>query len=386
MENWMKITKELLINKFEESKREKKELYHQLQQYTQTGEKSIVYFGCGVQGNVIYHLLKKKNILPKFYCDNNPELHGKKVVEDKICISVEELQKMKDVVVLLTVGLGSANIIYEQLIRLGITEILKFPLDSLNIVTDDIFDLSQEEIERNMNKLYAILQDEMSCRIAYTKLYCMLASTKEMNKFNYIDIYSEPQYYPADIISLKKGECIVEGGSYIGDSLQYFIEDMKCIDFEKYICYELDEGNYNVLSNYVKTLDSNLRERIVLRNCGIADCNKTIQYESIEEGSNLRNDIVTDNAKVAQIVALDSELLDEKVTFIKMDIEGSEIDALIGCKKIITKQRPTLAICVYHKACHLWEVPFLIHDYNSNYKLYLRHHTLITTDTVCYAL
>ncbi len=386
MEMWKKKTRKLLRNRFEESKTEKRELYHQLQNYVKTEEKEIIYFGCGVQGNVIYHNLKRKNIVPKYFCDNNPKLHGKKIIEDIICISVEELKKKKNIVVFLTVGLESANIIYDQLMSLGIVNIIKYPLDSLNIITDDIFEFSIDEIEKNMNMLYSILQDDMSCRIAYTKLYCMLASVKEMNSFNYMNIYSEPQYYPPDIISLKKGEYIVEGGAYIGDSLQYFIEVMKRTDFRKYICYELDVDNYKILCSYVESLDSKLRDKIVLRNCGIADINKMIPYEAIEEGSNIRNDKISDNVKYAQIVTLDSEVADDKVTFIKMDIEGSEIDALIGCEMIIKTQMPTLAICVYHKANHLWEIPFLIHKYNSDYKLYLRHHTLITTDTVCYAI
>ena len=35
------------------------------------------------------------------------------------------------------------------------------------------------------------------------------------------------------------------------------------------------------------------------------------------------------------------------VTFIKMDIEGAEVDALMGARDVITRDRPVLAVCVY---------------------------------------
>ena len=48
-----------------------------------------------------------------------------------------------------------------------------------------------------------------------------------------------------------------------------------------------------------------------------------------------------------KVVAVD-EIVDGKVTFIKMDIEGSELKALHGAEKTIKKYRPKLAICIYH--------------------------------------
>ena len=76
----------------------------------------------------------------------------------------------------------------------------------------------------------------------------------------------------------------------------------------------------------------------------------------------------------AEIVRLDDALQGETVTFIKMDIEGSEVAALRGTEEILRTQKPQLAICVYHKTSDFWEIPFLICEANPNYKLYLRHH------------
>lgn len=374
----------LVHEKFEPSRKEKQDLVSKLQEYTKHKEKHIVFFGCGVQGRVLYHMLSKQEIRPDYYCDNQKLLWGKEITDQRICISPAQLKEFDDVIVLLTVGLGYANIIYDQLKDAGIKQIIKFPLDSLHLYSTSIYDFGIDEIISNMNRLMELLSDEASREVAYTKLYVMLASLEEMNEFDYAGIYTEPQYYPDDIICLGGNEVIVEGGSYIGDSLQYLIEEMHYDAFERYHCFELDKNNYLQLNQYVSTLPEHLQAKVRTVNAGIGIKNEEIFYASVGEGSNILER--TQNGDKALIVALDTELCDEKITFIKMDIEGSEIDALLGSERIIREQSPKLAICVYHKPEHLWEVPFLIHKFNQEYKLFLRHHTLITTDTVCYAI
>lgn len=68
-----------------------------------------------------------------------------------------------------------------------------------------------------------------------------------------------------------------------------------------------------------------------------------------------------------------------------MDIEGAELEALEGCRNIIAHDKPKLAICLYHKAEHLWEIPFYIHQLVPEYKFYIRHHSKDFCETVLYA-
>ena len=69
-----------------------------------------------------------------------------------------------------------------------------------------------------------------------------------------------------------------------------------------------------------------------------------------------------------------------------MDIEGAEVNALLGAEENIKKQKPKLAICVYHKPEHLWKIPLYIKKIVPDYKLYIRHHTNQEYETVCYAV
>ncbi len=78
-------------------------------------------------------------------------------------------------------------------------------------------------------------------------------------------------------------------------------------------------------------------------------------------------------------------LTDERVTFIKMDIEGAEIEAIKGCKQHIQRDKPILAICVYHKPEDIIAIPQLLIEYNNQYRFKLRHYTPRATETVLYA-
>ena len=86
-----------------------------------------------------------------------------------------------------------------------------------------------------------------------------------------------------------------------------------------------------------------------------------------------------------EVTALDVCLYYKGVTFIKMDIEGAEYEALKGAERIIREQKPKLAICVYHKPEDIWELPELILEFNESYKFYLRHYSYQDNETVLYA-
>src|SRR4029077_1924515 len=86
-------------------------------------------------------------------------------------------------------------------------------------------------------------------------------------------------------------------------------------------------------------------------------------------------------------VALDDVLVGWRPTFIKMDIEGSEVNALIGARTLIGSNRPSLAICVYHRPDDLWRIPLLVSSWREleGYRYYLRAHAFDGFDTVLYA-
>ena len=90
--------------------------------------------------------------------------------------------------------------------------------------------------------------------------------------------------------------------------------------------------------------------------------------------------------QVIPTTSIDIVLNGEPVTFIKMDIEGSELEALKGAQNTIMKYHPTLAISIYHKSEDIVELPGFIKSLEPNYNLYLRNYHLDNTETVLYAI
>lgn len=90
------------------------------------------------------------------------------------------------------------------------------------------------------------------------------------------------------------------------------------------------------------------------------------------------------HVQAAPIDEIASEL--GEVSFIKMDIEGAELEALEGAKQTITNYHPTIAVCMYHTNEQMLNlIEFFQREYPF-YKLYVRHYARAWTETVLYAV
>ena len=96
--------------------------------------------------------------------------------------------------------------------------------------------------------------------------------------------------------------------------------------------------------------------------------------------------IDSSDLEVIPVIAMDECEICRDATFIKMDLEGSEIKALQGAKKLILKNKPKLAICIYHSDEDMTGIIDYIHDLVPDYKLYVRHHSVGVIETVVYAI
>lgn len=74
------------------------------------------------------------------------------------------------------------------------------------------------------------------------------------------------------------------------------------------------------------------------------------------------------------------------VNYIKMDIEGSELDAITGARETIKNHKPKLAISTYHKPDHMWQIPLEILKINPDYSIYFEHHSPLMWESVIYAV
>ncbi|WP_026491286.1 FkbM family methyltransferase [Butyrivibrio sp. XPD2002] len=92
-----------------------------------------------------------------------------------------------------------------------------------------------------------------------------------------------------------------------------------------------------------------------------------------------------DNISI-KICSIDDTPECEGASFIKMDIEGAEWDALHGAEKTICRNKPKLALCIYHSDEDMIRIAEYIHELVPEYRLYVRHHTRRNHETVLYAV
>lgn len=108
---------------------------------------------------------------------------------------------------------------------------------------------------------------------------------------------------------------------------------------------------------------------------------------NINENGSSANQVIDEGDEILDGVSIDTDIV-EDVSMIKMDIEGSEVKALIGCQNHIRNTTPKLLLSVYHNHEDLWKIPRLVDDINPNYQFYLRCYgsELFPTEIILYAI
>lgn len=201
---------------------------------------------------------------------------------------------------------------------------------------------------------YVLLKD-----VEYWFTYKRAETVDKMREYAFKD------YYDLDLLHCDENEVIVDLGAYIGDSLM----DYQSVygDYKKAFCFEVSPWN-------VEEIRNNLRDfhdiTIVQKAAGKA-VGKMSMAISPEPDSCNSTEIEYGFEMDIEVTTVDEEIK-ESVTLIKMDIEGAEQEALLGCREHILKDYPKLLICVYHNNEDIWKIPQMVSEIRDDYDFYLR--------------
>lgn len=339
--------------------------------------RDILLFGAGSGGETALKKLAMYNTINilNIY-DNDPKKIGKMCYE--LIITSPELitdhEKSTPVVIS---SMYFAEIAV-QLFNLGFEYLYDyhqlFPVHSPHFFNQEIIEIHKDKIETLFNLLEDTRSQEALLSLLQYRLtldYKLLSQT-----------ISRDQYFPSEIIALSENEVFVDAGAHVGLTALEFAKRSNN-QFNKIICFEPDAAN-------IQQLKLNIREcpmsaKIDVLNLGVYDSAQELSFSS-EDSTCSSAHISNSGNIIIHTVSIDEQLQNEHITFIKMDIEGAEIPALIGAQKTIQQSRPKLAISVYHTPTDLWEIPLLLKQMNPEYKLYLRNHSGSILETVCYAI
>ena len=190
-----------------------------------------------------------------------------------------------------------------------------------------------------------------------------------------ISCREKEQYF--DVFSPVDDEIVVDAGAYDGATALQFLEWGKG-KVKRVYSFEFDPENAAKCEENLKPYS----DKVTLVKKGTWD---KVEVMHVDAAGGAGSSVSTKGSTAVYLTSIDSVVQDERVTFIKMDVEGAELKSLMGAKNTIIKNHPRLAICAYHKSSDLYELPEYILSLVPEYKFYLRHYSSCGYETVLYA-
>ena len=228
-----------------------------------------------------------------------------------------------------------------------------------------------------IKEVFSLWSDEYSKREYLAQLrFRMLMDYKGLSS-----PVTTKQYFPEELYSILPGEVFIDCGAFDGDTIRELLNHQN--DIGKIIAFEPDTMNFRKLQQYVSTLLPSDKEKILLRQVVVGKYEQKVRFTTTGTVSSM----VTENGNLElDCVCLGHEVIEYRPTFIKMDIEGSEIDALYGAFNLIQRTQPILAICIYHLPDHFWKIPLIIKSISDDYRFFLRPYNEEGWELMCYAV
>lgn len=196
-----------------------------------------------------------------------------------------------------------------------------------------------------------------------------IVEKRKMGEIDYSDIceFKKSEYFLDEFWTPETNEVFIDGGGYTGDTIEEFIFWTRG-RYKRIYSYEPQEDKYQFIREKLCTYAGN--EKIRLFNAGLWSEQTVLGFSAGDE--TISGMIVDNSDSVIKTVTID-ETVNEPISFVKMDIEGAELEAVKGGRNHIMADKPKLAIAIYHKLDDLWKIPMLIHELVPEYKMYIRH-------------
>jgi FkbM family methyltransferase len=347
------------------------------------GRRRIVIFGAGRLGRMVLQGLSGTDLEPVAFADNNPRAWGTMTDGLPVLSPRDAASKYsQDAVFVVAVWHPSCSPLMSSLLdqlRILGCRAVPFPLlfwrHSSTFLPYFFWDLPENLLQQShaIAAAFELLDDDVSRESFAAQLQLRLLAD-----FDCIGTpFPGDQYFPG-VFSLSADECFVDCGSYTGDTIQSFISQTgNC--FRKVIAFEADPAVVAGLQAYM----NGVGPHAVFHNTAVGAHNGVVRFAGNGVGGGC---ITTASGTEVRCVRLDDALARERVSLIKMDIEGAELQALEGAHGVIWRDRPVLAICGYHKPDHLWRVLASLKSLAPDSALFLRSHCADGLDTVCYSV
>lgn len=342
----------------------------------------FVLFGAGTQGRLMLTHLLNAGLRPDWIADGRSALHGT-YIEDIPVRPKESLTEAGHRYVVL----ASCHIrnMLEDCCGLGVARpILPSGIEALSTIPCTVgMPFPDPETEEAIAQVYQLLADDRSRRV-FEKFLLYHGCFNE----SLFEECFQPSYFPPDLTGFNYSY-FVDIGAYTGDTLddwkKFFWDVHKPSQFH-YWAFEPFRKNFQALARRVSGYPDSLRTDITLVPQAVGIQSASFIVEGSGTSAMLKTGSNSSSAEAAvEVVRLD-DISGLRPTFIKADVEGFEMNVLHGARRTILDHLPTLAFCVYHHYYDLWRIPLFIASLSDSYRFFMRHHSPLYGETVCYAV
>lgn len=185
--------------------------------------------------------------------------------------------------------------------------------------------------------------------------------------------YAADRQYFEPFLGLGTDEIFVDGGGFDGYTSLEFAR--RCPDFAAIHVFEPSAKMLAVAREKLAATP-----RVTFHQLGLYNSPATLSFDASEGSASRISESGSDSIEVAKL----DDVVGDKVTLIKLDLEGAELAALQGARQHILDDHPKLAIAVYHQPADFWQIPEFILGLRQDYTLHLRHYTEGWTETVMF--
>lgn len=320
-----------------------------------------------------FHRLEEEKLLSvEGYVDNNPQKWGCDFC-GKPVISPQELVTLQNPCILICSPQPQVISAIRQ--QLSDLQIECYHIDEV------ILKLHKTEVLR----CYDLLEDTVSMDTYAHIIMCRIKGQYPQEEY----VSPNQYFFLRNFRQRIPGEVFIDCGAFVGDSIERYIWEKNGV-FHKIIAFEPDRKNFRALETRVVRLKEEWNfspEQISIYPYGVSDKSfaSIITHDSTNNGSSSK---ITENTSAdgeeCQLIAID-DFIKEPFSFLKADIESYEYKMIAGAHNSIIKYKPLLAICIYHNAADLYDIPLFIKSMVPEYKLQIRHHSEFLDETVLYA-
>lgn len=325
-----------------------------LWQYLAEAEKPIVLYGMGNGADKVLDRLQSLGIEVAGVFASDDFVRHQQFRDYTVCSYDELKQQYGQMIVLVCFGTFLDEVI-DNIRRIASEQELYAP--DVPAYGDLCFTADYyRENEQRFQRLYDRLADEQSrLTLKNAVLY------KLTGKIDYLfECESDEQEVQRNVLRLGGDESYLDLGAYNGDTVERFVQTVG--NYREITAAEPDRKTYQKLLQRVGHL-SNLNAI----NAAVGD--HVGQTEFAMRGG--RNSSVGMGEKI-DVVTVDSLLL-QRVTYIKMDVEGEEAAVIRGAAGLIARFRPKMLVSAYHRSEDLLDLFEQIMAINDGYRVYLRH-------------